>query len=500
MSVHALPVAAILAGLVATHAPAAAGPALGSYTVSGPVAHGNLAAYFVHRGGGAPAPLALHQAMASGAAQITASRNALPRVSNFSDRPILVPAGTLLKGGVQDQVVVSSVTVPPRAIDWSIPTLCVENGRSEPRHGDDSTRYTTTGVLLPSQVGRLSMLTSAPESRAAMHLHQIGVWLAVDSIRSRLSERLGVAIASPRSPSSLPLALENPLVEQAQQPFLTALQHAGEQADDISGAVFAIDGELVAADLYASNDLFRQMWPSLLRAYAVQSLMAPNGGAASALPSIESVKAFLRPASQNRGQVRMIASYDGWVHMGHAANAPSGATGLERVVLKLLATRALDAERAGALTRQQVVHRVLAEIEKQGEDSQAAMQQANRAGLFNEPPVSPLIPAQASDTASRALPVLAALVLLLGLRRPIVHRMMRSMRNAVLRLWALLCGPVPATDPPGSWRPAQSDCRRRERTILSPCGHVPLVRGAVALPQPQNVRTPNVRSSLLVDA
>jgi hypothetical protein len=439
--------------------------------------------------------LALQQAMANGTAQITAPRNSLPKISNFSDRPVFVPAGTLLKGGVQDQVVVSSVTVPPRAIDWSIPTLCVENGRSEPRHGDDSTRYTTAGVLLPSQVGRLSMLTSAPETRAAMHLHQIGVWLAVDSIRSRLSEQLGVAIASPRSPSSLPLALENPLIEQAQQPFLAASQGAGEEADDITGGVFAIDGALVAADLYASNDLFRQMWPSLLRAYAVQSLMAPDGGAAFALPSIESVKAFLGPASQNPGQVRTIASYDGWVHMAHTATAPSGATGLERVVLKLLATRALDAERAGALTRQQVLHRVLAAVEKEGMDSQVAMQQANRAGLFNEPPLRPLLPAQPIDTASRALPVLAILVLLLGGLVPGMFRMMAGLSGAAWRMGAALVSPARATRP-SALRPAvQPDRRHWERAILSPCGHVPLVRSAVMAAQPRNVRSP-----LLVDA
>ena len=304
-----LPIAVILAGFVAAHAPAVAAPGLDRSTVSGPVAHGNLAVYFVHRRtAGTSPPLALQQAMANGTAQITASRNSLPKISNFSDRPVFVPAGTLLKGGVQDQVVVSSVTIPPRAIDWSIQTLCVENGRSEPRSGDDSTRYSTAGVLLPSQVGRLSSLTNAAVSATSLHLHQIGAWLAVNSIRLRLSERLGAAIASPRSPSSLPLALENPLVEQAQQSFLAALQHAGERDDDISGAVFAIDGRLVAADLYASNQLFRQMWPSLLRTYATQSLMAPDGatpdGAASALPSVESVRAFLAPVPQDRARSR----------------------------------------------------------------------------------------------------------------------------------------------------------------------------------------------------
>jgi hypothetical protein len=505
MNVRFLPVAAILAGLVAAHAPAGANPLSSGYGVSAPVTHGNLAVYFVHRGaGGAAQPLALHEAMANGSARITAPRNALPTIDNLSDRPIFVPAGALLKGGMQDQVVVSTVIIPPHATGVSLAVLCVENGRSEPRVGDDSTRYSMAGNLLPSRVGTLSILTSGSASPATMHLRQFGVWLAVDSIRTRLSERLGAPIASPRSPSSLPLALENELIEQAQQPFVATLQGAGEAADDISGAVFAIDGRLVAADLYASNDLFRQMWPSLLRAHAIQSLMAPSG-AEPALPSIESVQAFLGSASRDPSQVRTLTSYDGWVHMGHAANAPAGATGLERTVLRLLATRELDAERAGALTRQQVRNRVLAAAEKEGEGSQTAMQQANRAGLFNEPPLRPLLPQQGGTSASPRAPepagngallALAVLALLLCARRSIVHRLIAGMRSVFLPLWATLLNLALATNQFGSSRAAKTHRRPDARTILSRSGHVPLVPGNVAVPQLSR----SVRSRVLVDA
>src|SRR5262249_4421586 len=131
-----LPVVAILAGFVA-QAPASAGSP-GSYAVSGPVAHGNLGVYFVHRGGhgGAAPPIALHQAMAQGSAQITASPNGIPRIDNLSGQPIFVRAGTLLMGGLQDQAVMSSVIVPPHATGFALPVLCVENGRSAARSGD----------------------------------------------------------------------------------------------------------------------------------------------------------------------------------------------------------------------------------------------------------------------------------------------------------------------------------------------------------------------------
>src|SRR5205807_10499838 len=160
VSMRFLPVVAILAGFVATQAPASAGSLLGSYAVSGPVAHGNLGVYFVHRGGGGAAqPIALHQAMAQGSARIAAPPNGFPRIDNLSDQPIFVRAGTLLKGGLQDQAVMSTVIVPPYATGLALPVLCVENGRSAGRSGDDRTTFTTAGTLLPSEVGTLSLLT-----------------------------------------------------------------------------------------------------------------------------------------------------------------------------------------------------------------------------------------------------------------------------------------------------------------------------------------------------
>jgi len=507
-----LPVAAILAFVA--QAPASAGSLLGSYAVSGPVAHGNLGVYFVHRGGGAAQPIALHHATAQGSARIAASPNGIPRVDNLSGQPIFVRAGTLLMGGLQDQAVMSTVIVPPHATGFALPVLCVENGRSATRSGDDSTTFTTAGTLLPSAVGTLSLLTVAPASPAAIYLRQNGVWLAVDSIRSRLSERLGAAIASPRSPSSLPLALENELVEQAQQPFVAALQEAGE-AGDISGAVFAVDGRLVAADVYVSPALFRQMWPKLLRAYAVQSLMAPHGaapsGAEPALPSAESAKAFLDPSSPDYAPVRAVTSSGTWVHVTHAAGTPADATGLERTVLKLLATRALDTERAGALTRKQVVDRVFAAIGKEGVDPAEALQQANRAGLFNEPPPRPSVSRQdgtsvsartSQPTGATLLPALA-LLLLLCARRSVVHKLAASARRAVLHVWAWLLGPAPAAPQVNVSGSEESYRRYREPPILSGCGHVPLVspilsrNGQVSLvpeadappPTPRRVRT-----------
>jgi hypothetical protein len=226
--------------------------------------------------------------------------------------------------------------------------------------------------------------------------------------------------------------------------------------------------------------LFHQMWPKLVRAYAVQSLMAPND-AGPALPSAESAKAFIEPSSPDYAPVRAVTSSDTWIHVSHAT--PADATGLERTVLKLLATRALDAERAGALTRQQVVNRVFAAIGKESVDSAAALQQADRAGLFNEPPPRPLVSRQdgtsvsarmSQPTGSTLLPALVVLMLLLCARRSIVQRLVAGAWRAFLHTWAWLLG-APAVHQVEASGIEEFDRRYREPPILSGCGHVPLV-------------------------
>jgi len=59
----------------------------------------------------------------------------------------------------------------------------------------------------------------------------------------------------------------------------------------VIGFAFAIDGELKGADVYSSNELFKQLWPRLLKAAAVEAISTPKS-VSNPVP-IETVGAFL---------------------------------------------------------------------------------------------------------------------------------------------------------------------------------------------------------------
>lgn len=263
------------------------------FRVDGPFTYDNLSVYRVHDGAAqASAPLDVGTAVKQGLVKFHSSINSGVSVTadNLSDRAVFVQFGTLLVGATQDQVVGTEYILPPRSIGTPIHIFCVEKGRWEPRAGEDAASYSTTGALLPSGMAHLAMLAGSDHSSVADRLRQIGVWMNVDDIQRNLSDVTGIPIE--QSTTSLPATLKNPALESAERPYLAALRTKYQEDPDIFGVVFAVNGKLQSADIYSSGDLFRQMWPQLLRTAAIEAIAA-KGNALQTPPESGRVRAFL---------------------------------------------------------------------------------------------------------------------------------------------------------------------------------------------------------------
>jgi hypothetical protein len=296
--------------------------------IANPIVHDNLAIYFVRDAGqSGPTPLTLDQALPRGAIRIHGDGPFT--IENVSGQSVLIQLGDLLKGGLQDQVVGTSFLLPPRSDPVSLDTFCVDPFRAAARDGENPNRFTAAGQF-PWRTAKLSMLTASPESKPVRELRQSGIWWSIDTLRSRLSERLGVDIEPPQAPhwaassqdlransvlaarrsswtSSLSLALENRALAQAQQRYLTGPNARGLASGNAIGAVFAINGQPVGAEIYSSPALFRQAWPKLLRAYATEAIAASDPST-QALPSPEAIKVLLSSAEGGRTHDQASAS------------------------------------------------------------------------------------------------------------------------------------------------------------------------------------------------
>jgi hypothetical protein len=169
------------------------------------------------------------------------------------------------------------------------------------------------------------MVLSSVDSKSVVRLRQSGVWWSIDTLRSNLEKRFGVALEPPeptswtrnldagnrattvlsqREPywtSSLPLALSNPRLVDAQASYAKALRGVVQTDGKIIGAVFVVNGQVIGAEVYASPELFRLMWPHLLRAYTTIAI-SQKVQQDFRLPFIEEVNGFLSNASSRQAE------------------------------------------------------------------------------------------------------------------------------------------------------------------------------------------------------
>ena len=231
-----------------------------STQVSGPVAHDNLAVYFVHGSAVESAvPMTLEEALAKGRVKVseTGSVNALT-VENVGDDEVFVQAGDIVKGGQQDRVLSVDLLLPPQSGRVLIPAFCVEPGRWSARGQEDPRQFSTSTAAMPSHEAKLAIQSyvagasatslildeqhpadaaAAVRSRTDAAARQAEIWAQVRETQQQLSRSVGTPVAATASPSSLQLSLENAKLREAQVCYFDAPEALGNWPM-ISSAMF----------------------------------------------------------------------------------------------------------------------------------------------------------------------------------------------------------------------------------------------------------------------
>lgn len=174
-------------------------------------------------------------------------------VTNIAPQPTYVPDGQIVPGGGQDRGAASDTIVPARSAQVSVAAFCVEQHRSQG----------------PSAEFRKDVAIAIPSVRYAMQVtgDQQPVWNAV----STATTHFGAS-----TPSGTYTALmKNAAAQSAVLPYTEALTVPIQVATPgrVVGVIAVINGRIVCTDLYRNPTLFNQMWPALLRSYALQAAM-----------------------------------------------------------------------------------------------------------------------------------------------------------------------------------------------------------------------------------
>ena len=257
------------------------------YRLEGPFTHGNLSVFLIHGKDKIKGVtfITLQEALVQKKVIVreTRSVNELT-IENVSTDEVYVQAGDIVKGGAQDRMLATDLILPPNSGKIPIGAFCVENGRWSQRGNESATVFNSSSNSVASREVKLA---------AKMKSSQGEVWKEVSVAQDKLSENVGTKVNGAASPTSFQLALENKEVQTNADNYVNALDNLLDTRPDVIGYVFAINGKINSADVYASSALFRKLWPKLLKASAIEAVAELKRGEKFAAPKPADVQGFL---------------------------------------------------------------------------------------------------------------------------------------------------------------------------------------------------------------
>jgi hypothetical protein len=252
--------------------------------LSGPYTHDNLSIYLVHgQDRFQKKYMTLAEALEQHKAVVyeTSNVNVL-QVENLSGQDVYIQSGEIVKGGKQDRVLKDDIIVPSSTSKLNVDVFCVEHGRWTQRGAEPSQAFAASPAMIASPAMKRAVQQQADQSQ---------VWAQVAKEQARLSSSLETSVQSPRSASSYQLTLEAPKLQERVDAFKKDLSGLADKYPDALGYVVAVNGKVTGADVYATHDLFRKVWPKLLAASAVDAVGSARPGAKFDPPAMADVRA-----------------------------------------------------------------------------------------------------------------------------------------------------------------------------------------------------------------
>jgi len=236
-----------------------------NYRLSGPYTHKNLTVFLVHgKDHTTKTFLTLEEALAQKKVRVyeTKDVNELA-IRNLSNQDIYVQSGDVVRGGDQDRMISIDFIVPPKSGRMPIAAFCVESDRWSKRGNEPSEVFASSSN---------SVATKELKLAAKRDNSQQAVWENVALAQAKLSKNVGGSVNNNVSVSSFELSLEDSKVKDSTAAYINALSGLVRTRSDVIGYVFAINGEINSADVYASHALFAKLWPKLLKSTAVEAV------------------------------------------------------------------------------------------------------------------------------------------------------------------------------------------------------------------------------------
>lgn len=236
---------------------------LDALSVKSPMRHRNLTIFPVvldrPQFGLLPSCLSLGEAMKKGVLEVYERGSAQVNqvaVRNRSSRHVFIMASEMIQGGKQDRMAADDALVPPHSGKVYVRVYCVEHGRWVGKSSQFSAGVAAAAPTI-RQHARASKSQATVWDRVAKQQESLGVSAETGTMRS---------------------VYESEKVQEKCRPYIEELEKVPSVSSRTCGVVVAVGEEIVCADLFYRPDLFRELWPKLLRSYVMDAIGKPEKG------------------------------------------------------------------------------------------------------------------------------------------------------------------------------------------------------------------------------
>jgi hypothetical protein len=228
-------------------------------------------------------------------------------VENTGDRPILVLAGTLLKGGKQDRQVGQDFIVPARKV-VSADAFCVEHGRwTASREGSDTGGYFEA---------KKSLATKAVRSSAQYKGDQSAVWdeVAKENERACKAPGSGTLLATVED-ADVKAAERRAGIEKRIREALASAKARGQRP---VGIAYAVAGKIREVRVFTHPRIFDRFEETLVATIALEELQGFRSSGekkgACRPGDVRKVVALVQGASSAAAKARQVKTKAGGVN------------------------------------------------------------------------------------------------------------------------------------------------------------------------------------------
>lgn len=262
-----------------------------AFTVGKPLTQGNLTVFPVY---GRQQPrlgsqyLTLEEALKQKLIQVQEMPDAevsRVRVTNKAGKMIYLMAGDIILGGQQDRIISRDTIVSRKATGFVVEVFCVEHGRW------NGGQHFEGGEIASSSLRRETQHTK----------QQSKVWdkVAREAAKTKSQTRSGTyrAVAT------------NETTQKQISSYTQAINARLAKDRRALGVVVAINGRVMAADVFADPHLFQKQWPKILKSYALDAVQAKDDWAKlpkKPVPTLAAAQQLLKDADS--GTQRTTAS------------------------------------------------------------------------------------------------------------------------------------------------------------------------------------------------